>query len=76
MKLKIKLSQDDLEDIEAYFGGYLQIFKSDKEHREYYKKHKKEVCVNCERVKELLKKIKKIQPDDLVSLKEVGKQIK
>jgi len=70
MKLEIKLSQDDLEDIEACLEEYLQIFKSGKEHQ---KVHKKDPCPRCKCAKEMLKKIKKIQPDDLVSLKQVGK---
>jgi len=72
MKLSIKLSQDNLEDIETLLEEYLQIFKSGKEHK---KVHKKEPCPYCKCAKKILKKIKKIQPDDLVSLKQVGKQI-
>jgi len=67
MKLTMKLSTDDLEDMTHFLEDYLKFFK---------KKHTKKKCDTCKLAKRLLTKIKKIQPDDLVSLKEVAKQVK
>lgn len=67
MKLTIKLSRDNLENMKYFLEDYLQFFK-----KKHIKNHK---CDTCELARRLLTKIKKIQPDDLVSLKEVGKQI-